>query len=472
MALAACNGAMTSSLPGGAQTQNSPQSRAHRGASSNPIQHVIIVIQENRTFNDLFATFPGATGSTTGYYLKGSGKHKVKTSIALKETVLPAPNYNHGSEAYNYDCDGANAYPKTSCAMDGFNLEGVNGNNPSGIGAYQYVNPTYIQPYWTIAQQYGLADELFQTQGSASFTAHQDLVHGGSTIVDTNCGSSEPACSLIDLPNENRNWGCGAKPNAVTDLLTTAGRFDKLGGPFPCLTYPDKTMVDLLDGADVSWKYYTPPYKGGTAGAEWNAMAALSAVYNGPDWKRNVSIPQSNIYKDISGGTLPAVSWVIPTQDDSDHPHGLKAADDGPDWIASIVNAVGQSNYWGSTAIIVTWDDWGGFYDPVPPAFFDNQGGLGFRVPMLVVSPYVKQGTISHTQYEFASILRFVEDNFNLGRMGTPSFPNNDTRATSMADMFDFTTQPRKFTSIPSVLKKQHFMHEKASMEQLDDDDD
>jgi len=470
--LTACGGGASSPVPAQSQGVAGARFAARPSVSSNKIQHVIIVVQENRTFNNLFATFKGTTGATTGYYLKTVNGKQVKTPIALTESTLQAPNFNHGSEAYNYDCDGQNTYPKTSCDMDGFNLEGVDGNNPAGTGAYQYVNPNYIKPYWTIAKNFGIADELFETQGSASFTAHQDLIHGGSMIVDTTCGSSEPACSLIDLPDENTNWGCGAPASVVTSLLTTAGQYENNEGPFPCLTYPDKTMNDLLDAAGVSWKYYTPPYKSDTAGAEWDAMAALSEVYNGPDWKNNVSIPQTNIFKDLTGGTLPAVSWLIPTQTDSDHPHGPKAVDTGPDWIASVVNAVGQSSYWDSTAVIVTWDDWGGFFDPVPPAFFDNQGGLGFRVPMLVVSPYTKKGTISHTQYEFASILKFVEDNWDLGQMGTPSYPNNDARATSMDDMFDFTIKPRKFTVIPSDLKKGYFLHEKPSFEPLDDDDD
>jgi phospholipase C len=439
--------------------------------SSSKIQHVIVMVQENRTFNNLFATFPGTTGTTTGYYQKGP--QHVRTAVALKENTLPTFDYNHDSRAYNYGCDGKNTYPKTSCTMDGFNLEGINGNNPAGLGPYQYVNPTYIQPYWTLAKEYGIADEMFQTQGSASFTAHQDLIEGGSEIVNSNCGSSEPECALIDLPDENNNWGCGAKGTPVTDLITTSGNWLYEKGPFPCLSYPDKTMPDLLDAAGVSWKYYAPKYVGGTAGAEWNAPAALDEVYHGPDWKKNVSMPQTNIFNDITNGTLPSVSWLIPTQVDSDHPHLPTSEDDGPDWVASVVNAVGQSPYWDSTAIIVTWDDFGGFYDPVQPAFFDHQGGLGFRVPMLVISPWVPEHKISHRQYEFASILVFIEDNFGLGRMGTPSFPNNDSRAQTIANMFDFTLKggPRKFKVVPSKLKQSHFMHEKVIYEPIDDGD-
>jgi phospholipase C len=356
--------------------------------------------------------------------------------------------------------------------MDGFNLEGQDGNNPAGTGAYQYANQSSIAPYWSIAKNYGLADHMFQTQGSGSFTAHQDLVHGDTFYPDSNCPSgSQPTCSLIDFPTQDDNWGCSAKqhfPDTTTQLLTTTGKYLTDKGPFPCLTYADKNMADLLDAAGVSWKYYTPPDKGKTSGALWDAMAAINEIYNGPDWKKNVSIPETTIFTDITKGTLPSVSWVIPTEEDSDHPHGSNVMYHGPQWIASVVNAVGKSTLWDSTAIIVTWDDWGGFYDPVAPAFFDDQGGLGFRVPMLVVSPYTKKGTLSHTQYEFASILKFVEANFNLGQMGTSGYHNDDARATSIANMFDLTMQPRAFVSIPSSLDEYYFEHKPISYAPVD----
>jgi phospholipase C len=470
-ALQACAGGSGTSIPsnGGGQ---SGMTMIRPAGSSAKIKHIIIMVQENRTFNNLFATFPGTTGATSGYYLKSVGGKYVKTPIALKESTLPAADYNHNSVAYNYACDGKDTYPKTSCDMDGFNLVGVGGNNPSGTGPYQYVNPKYIQPYWTLAKDYGIADHLFQTQGSASFTAHQDIVEGGSMIADPHCGKTEPECALIDLPKINSNWGCGVKQPSATNLLTTAGKFELDEGPTPCLTYPDKNMADLLDAAGVSWKYYAPKYVEDTAGAEWNAFAAIDEIYHGPDWQEHISMPQTNIYDDISGGTLPSVSWLIPTQVDSDHPHLPSSPDNGPEWVASVVNAVGQSDYWNSTAIVVTWDDFGGFFDPVPPAFFDNQGGLGFRVPMLLISPYVKANTISHTQYEFGSILRFVEDNWSLGRMGTASFPNNDVRSASIADMFDFKIAPRKFKMIPSSLKASYFRHEPIGDEATEADGD
>jgi phospholipase C len=425
-------------------------------SSGQYIKHVIIVVQENRTYDDLFATFPGGDGATSGFYLKKVGNGYVKTAIKLKMRSLAGnEDLNHDSKAYNLACDGKDSYPKTSCAMDGFNFIGDNGNNPSNNFAYMYVNPSDIKPYWDMAKQYGLSDHMFTTQGSGSFTGHFDLVAGTSQL--------KPSWSLIDYPNEWADWGCN----------TTNGHFFPAApgpnaGPFPCVKFPTKTMRDLLDGAGLSWKYYTPKYIPGGIGAEWDAFSALSEVYNDPnEWGTNVNWPETNVFNDIANDALPAVSWVIPDSDNSDHPWGPNNhTDNGPSWVASIVNAVGQSAYWNSTAVIVTWDDFGGYFDHEPPAFFDKMGGLGFRVPMLVVSPYVKAGTISHTQYEFASILKFVEQNF-----GLPSMHTTDDRARSMSDMFDFAQKPRKFKTIQSALKKEFFIRQPHDAKKKDDDE-
>jgi phospholipase C len=246
------------------------------------------------------------------------------------------------------------------------------------------------------------------------------------------------------------------------------GAKSKRPGPYPCLTFPTKTMRDLLDTANISWKYYTPAYVKKTMGAEWDAFAAISDVYNDPnEWGTNVSWPETNIFKDITNNALPAVSWVIPEDNNSDHPWGKgRTVDNGPAWVSSIVNAVGQSSYWDSTAIIITWDDFGGYFDHESPPLFDKMGGLGFRVPMIVVSPYVAPNTISKTQYEFASILKFVEQNF-----GLPSMHTTDDRAKSMVDMFNFTQQPRPFQTIPSAHTKDFFLHQPHVADPADKDD-
>jgi phospholipase C len=412
-----------------------PQQQRRAAIGGTPIKHIVILIQENRSFDNLFATFPGADGATSG--MTHTGK-----IIPLKQQTLAALDINHTWKTYVQDYDGGK--------MDGFDLSKISGNVPAGKYPYQYVNPSQIVPYWTLAHQYVLADHLFQTQGSGSFTAHQDLIAGG-TAIDAND-------SLVDTPSSSKNWGCSAPKGTTTSLITTAGKYLLDQGPFPCLTYPTGTLRDLLDAKGVTWRYYSPPNKGGTAGALWNAFAAIAVVRYGPEWKANISIPETNIFNDIAYAQLADVSWVIPDQIDSDHPHRLHGTYDGPSWIASVVNAIGQSPYWNSTAIIILWDDWGGFYDHERPAFLYDAGGLGFRVPMIVVSPYVAAGKVEHTQYEFGSILKFVEGTFALGSLGT-----TDVRATSIGNVFNYGRPPRAFVPIASKRSRAYFLRRPPS---------
>ena len=414
-----------------------------------PIAHIVIVIQENRSFDDLFGTFPNVNGATQGLLKTASGDIYVPLQeVSLKE----ACDFSHGYHGFlkNYDAG----------KMDGF---GISPGNCHGntTAAYQYVDPTAIAPYWQIAQDYVIGDNMFQTQGSGSFTAHQDLIAGATLL------NPHKTKSIVDVP-DSTPWGCDAPPGTVTDLLhkVYAGLiYEHRKGPFPCLSYA--TLRDLLDAKQVSWKYYTPPVVGGE-GALWNAFDEINAVRYGPEWNTNVIVPETQIFNDITGGQLAAVSWVVPNRQNSDHPAG-PGGDDGPAWVASIVNAIGESSYWPNTAIVILWDDWGGFYDHVPPPFFDNWGGLGFRVPLLVVSPYAREasggkpGYISHTQYEFGSVLKFVEQTFGLGSLGT-----TDARATSIGDCFDFTSPPHAFQAIPSSRSAAYFLHERPVNEPVD----
>ena len=204
MAVAACSG-----NAGAMPQQRGAGSPAARTAT---ISHIVIIVQENRSFDNLFATFPGADGATSGYFLKTVGSQRVPTLTKLVPQPLDfGKDINHASQAYNYACDGQDTYPKTSCAMDGFNLEGIDGNNPAGKYPYQYIKPSDIKPYWLLAKRYGLGDHLFQTQGSGSFTAHQDLIAGGTTIDDAACGTSQTACALIDYPGP-KNSSTGVAP--------------------------------------------------------------------------------------------------------------------------------------------------------------------------------------------------------------------------------------------------------------------
>jgi phospholipase C len=466
LGVAACSNGASSSIPSSAAARQvsrfSPLS-----SGSTPIQHIVLIVQENRTMNNLFATFHGANGATVGYELVSGQKRK----ITLKEVALAGQqnlNHSYGGflQAYN------------NGAMDGFNLVKFPSNGRTEKGApYVYVNPGDIAPYWTMAEQYGLANNMFTTQGSASFPAHQDLIRGGTCISSAAACSnpSSASVSLIDNPPYGSGaWGCDSTPGTVTSLITNKLRVERGSGPFPCTSvfpyypYSYETLRDLLDGRSLSWKYYTPAL--GSSGQIWNAFDVIAPVRNGPEWNTNVSSPETNIFSDISNGTLANMSWVIPDGANSDHPEKC-GCDTGPSWVASVVNAIGNSQYWNSTAIIITWDDWGGFFDNVtPPLPRDNQGGPGLRVPLIVVSPYSKIGSgsqggyISNTFYEFGSIIRYVEDNFNLGRLGT-----TDGSSNSISDMLDYNQSPRQFQTIGSKYSRSFFLHRKPSRLPVDE---
>jgi phospholipase C len=448
--LAGCNG--------GSQSLGSPPLTPPSGLSSSPspIHHVVIVVQENRTFNDFFATFPGADGTTTGKIAAQpncSPELKAGT-IALNEVPLVVPkDLDHRYAGYK------EAYDRGK--MDGFDKVAFGTGIPECTYPYQYTDPSQIKPYWDMAKQYTLAEHMFTTQGSDSFTAHQDLIRGGTIV--------ESGKAMVDLPDCGQCfWGCDAEPKSVhTSLITENDIYLQGKGPFPCTTdftvsYP--TLRDLLDAKSVSWKYYQPPFKT-LFGKLLSAFDVIAPVRYGSEWKNNVITPQTEILNDISSGKLPAVSWVIPDLPESDHPG--QSPDTGPQWVATIVNAVGESSYWDSTAIVIVWDDWGGLYDNMGllSAKKYGYGGLGLRVPAIIVSPYALPGHISTTQYEFGSILKYIEQNWNLGSLGT-----SDVRAKSIIDCFNYKQQPIKFTPIESSLSKSYFLHQRPSLQAPDTD--
>ncbi len=442
LALTGCAGASgprLSPLPAGALLPN-------RAASASYIQHVVVVVQENRSFDNFFATFPGADGATEGLMKTKKGEREIR----LVDGSLIQDSLGHQYFSFKKEFDDGR--------MDGFNQVSralSKGDKvPAGTYAYRYTKPTEIAPYWDIAKTYVLGDHMFPTQGSSSFTGHQDLIAGGTPI-----GKSD---NVIDFPTP-ASWGCDAPPGTVTSLITSTGKYLRDKGPFPCFMYA--TLRDLLDAKGVSWLYYTNT----STDDVWNAFDAIRAVRYGPEWTNNIIIPETDFFNTVDQGQLPGVSWVIPDAANSDHPGNH--SDTGPSWVASIINAIGESSYWNSTAVIVVWDDWGGEYDNVPPPQLDGQG-LGMRVPMLLVSAYAAEtfpsqpGHISHTRYEFGSILKFIEDNWDLGRLGT-----SDIRANSLIDCFDFSQPPRPFVAIPSKYSKAYFEHQRPSGLPLDTDD-
>lgn len=386
------------------------------------IQHVVVIVQENRSFDNLFATFPGADGTSGG---SNYGQIVPLTAIPLTGT----PDLDHYHTGWWADWD----YGK----MDGFAHSYV--ANP-GLTAYSYVSPSEIQPYWTLASQYVLGDRMFQSNTGPSYVAHQYLIAGQSADAD-------------ELPTGggfNTAWGCDSPPGTTVPLIGPNGT--DLPGPFPCFDY--QTIGDLLDKANVTWKYYAPAI-GQDKGAIWSAYDAIKHIRYGPDWAGDVVSPETQILSDIENGNLAQVSWVMPSWVNSDHP--ATGIDTGPDWVASIVNDIGQSPYWNNTVIFITWDDWGGFYDHVPPPQIDSMG-LGFRVPLIVVSPYAKHGYISHQEHEFGSFLYFTEKLYGLPSLGT-----RDAISDDLSDCFDFSQSPTPFTAVRTEHTPQYFKEQLPS---------
>jgi phospholipase C len=408
------------------------------GPAHEYIRHVVIVVQENRSFDNLFSGFPGADAPAYGY----AGK----TKIRLHPTALENPgnienNWRDAISGWN------------NGKMNGFEYEHFYGG-PLNY-AYAYVPHDESAPYWTMARQYVLADRMFPLEFGPSFTAHLSLIAANTDIKPT-------PIAEVDAP-DTLNWGCEA-PAATRTFTLNADRVERFNGPFPCFRdFP--TIADRLDAAGVSWRYYASPLST-VPGKVWSEFSAIRAVRYGPDWK-NVISPQTRILSDVRDKALADVSWVTPDWKDSDHTGS--GYNRGPSWVASIVNSIGESSYWKSTAIVVLWDDWGGWYDDAPPPQLDFRG-LGIRVPCIIISPYAKRGDVSHTQYEFGSILKLVEEVFSLPRIGPPSLGFTDTRAASMLDAFDFTQRPRGFSVIPAVYPRSSFLTEKPSYVPPDSD--
>jgi phospholipase C len=378
------------------------------------IQHVIIIFQEHRTPDNLFQGLPGADIATSG--LNSHGQR-----VPLVPISLTAPyDINHSHPTFLLAYRGGN--------MNGWDLEPTTcpSHNCSTITPFGYVPPSEEKPYFALAKQYTFGDRTFQTNQGPSFPAHQYIIAGTSTDA---VGS---ALLAAENPHYASNLlNCDGSPLSFVRMIDPLGR--EQTQLRPCFDHP--TLFDLLDARGVSWRYYDAMTYGGL----WSGPDAIQHIRFGPDWS-NVTSPGAKILTDISSGQLSGVSWVIPTARSSDH--ALVTDGSGPDFVAAVVNAVGQSPYWRDTAIFIMWDDWGGWYDHVPPPIYGSYE-MGFRVPLIVVSPYAKRGYVSHVQHEFGSIIHFIESTYGLGTLGY-----TDARADDLADCFDFTQTPSAFAPI------------------------
>ena len=453
-----CGGAKSTNLGGpdaDAGTDGTTPTGDGCGATAqSKIKHVIIIMQENRSFDHYFGTFPGADGIPMDAMGNptpcvpdpnaGAGKC-VKPYHLTADKNVGGP---HGSVAYTTCANGG--------AMDGFikNAEGgktgcADPNNPmcsngTLIDVMGYHTEAEIPNYWAYAKNFVLQDHMFQPNASWSFPQHLYMVSGWAA-----------ECAPVN------------DPMACTTNIDTPGN-GKMAGPTN--EYPWTDITYLLHKAGVSWKYYLgegdDPHCGGDPSecqpmpiaanvpSIWNVLPEFDTVKADGEVGNVVAIDQ--FYADVKAGNLPAVSWVAPAGVVSEHPVALVSAGQG--YVTALVNTIMQSPFWDSTAIFISWDDWGGFYDHVVPPKVD-QGGYGFRVPALVISPYAKKGFIDKQVLSHDAYLKFIEDVFLGGQRLDPktdgrpdSRPDVREASSTLGDLmnvFDFNQAPLA----PLVLK-------------------
>ena len=424
------------------------------------VQHVVVVIQENRTPDNLFQQ--DQTLINNGAHIVSKGSCGDSFGFFNLQPTLLATCWDTAHLHSAWTKMWANGAMTGGCQVKSYNAgclptPACTDTNYGYCPAMTYVQNTMwgsqstdyiLEPYFEIANQYGWANYMFQTSQGPSFPAHQFLFSGTSQPIAYNdpqlpCGNGTYPCyQWFDGENTNQvTNGCIADSTVqALDIDPTSSESYSYTPPypvnslgFPCYEHP--SLATLLDTANITWKYYAR-----APSDLWNAPTAINpicqttgygdkgGVCNGTDWINNVGavLPNSKNYPsdaapfltDVTNCKLSQVSWVIPDGDWSDH-NGYEPGDGGPSWVAAIVNAIGQSSckdgsvpYWQDTVILVTWDDWGGLYDDVVPpdcatnpcTGYNGGGGngkqyvYGFRVPLLVVSAYAKPSYISGPQ--------------------------------------------------------------------------
>lgn len=415
--------------------------RAPDGPGSK-IRHVVIIFQENRTVDNLFNGLRGADTVT-------SGRNSHGQTVRLRAIPLTAPyDISHAHSAFLVE--------RANGKLNGFDnvrsrcRPGSTCPGPA-VRAYGFVPHAEVQPYFDMAAQYAFADRFFQTNEGPSFPAHQYIISGTSTTANASpllaSGNPYP-------PMGGFTGGCDSPAGSFVALIDPLGHENQ--AMYPC--FERLTLMDRLKAKGLTWRYYVARLGPGL----WNGPDAILHLRNSKDFSSEVIAPSKTVLTDVAQGKLADVVWVTPTAKASDH-SGITDGT-GPSWVASVVNAIGKSAYWKDTAIFLTWDDWGGWYDHVPPPQY-NSYELGFRVPLVVVSPYAKAHFVSHAQHEFGSILKFAEETFGLASLGT-----TDVRSDDLADCFNFAQRPIRFVPIKTKFAARYFAMQTPSSQNPDDE--
>ena len=459
-------------------------------------QHVVIIVQENRTPDNLFQGLcaPPYGSAESCNAAPRRGQYDIQTADWLDDsapsgitqplTVELANNYDlkHAHAAFVEMCNVDS--PGGHCRMNGAAGIVCGGTCPTQP-QFRFVGNAsgILDPYLTLARQYGWANYMFQTNQGPSFPAHQFLFGGTSAP-----SAFDDAVGIFAADNPGEaNAGCAAPAGSVTALINPSGLENQF--LYPC--YERVTLPDLLPPG-ITWRYYaatpltqTPTTTQQIVNSIWTAPDAISHICQstgpggtcaGSDFTEHVDLVSADVLRDIGNCRLASLTWVTPTAANSDH--GFINDGGGPSWVASIVNAIGNSSrcdgnrgYWSNTAILITWDDWGGWYDHEPPTILPGPQGdyqYGFRVPFLFVSAYTPSGYINNARYDFGSILRFVERNFGIPE-GALYFA--DARAhNDLREFFDLRAKPRAFRTIAAPKDASFFLNDKRPQGAPDDD--
>lgn len=400
----------TASQPG----LSSPRNGASSPQDFSVIKHFVFIIKENHSFDNYFGKFPGANGATQGPMSDG-------------QIIQLGPMPDITSHGYGHTTENA-LTAMDNGKMDSFDLLDE-GNENGDTLAYRQFDQNGIPNYWYYAQHFVLADNMYSSLHGPSYPNHL------YTVGAQNDG-------VIDLPGDPTqpkhhasSGGCDAPATVSVRQIDSEGNID---ASFPCFDFT--TLADSMDDANppISWKYYAPSE--GQQGYVFSVLDAINHIRNSSLWAEHV-VPDTNFVNDALTGNLPAVSWIVTGKGD-EHPPDSTCY--GENWSVQQINAVMQGPDWNTTAIFVIWDDFGGQYDHVPPPTVDGYG-LGMRVPLLVISPYAIPGHISHTQYELSSVLKTIEERFNL-----PFLTQRDTQANDLLDSFNFNQTPNP----PQVLQQ------------------
>jgi len=374
----------------------------------NQIQHIVFLVRENRSFDHYFGLFPGlgADGTSTGVLSNGQ--------------VIPL---GHATDSTPQDI--CHTLPCAQIAIDSGKMDGfdllVGGNKNNEFTSYTQMQQQDIPNYWQYAQHFVLGSHMFSSEHSDSFPNHLYTV--GATADGV---INIPVPPTTNPTDSTYAWGCDAPADVTVQQLDSEDNIDAV---FPCFDFP--VLPQNLTNIGVSWKYYAVPAD--TLGYDFSTLDAIDYIRNGPLWTSNV-VADTTFINDALTGNLPQVAWLTTGRHLTEHPPESVCA--GENWTVSQLNAIMQGPEWNSTVVFLMWDDFGGFYDHVPPPE-EDQYGLGERVPFLIISPYAKAGYISSTQYEAASILKFVEERF-----GLPPLTGRDAAANDTTDAFDFNQQP------------------------------